>query len=57
MSTHHHVKDALHRSIKAHREAHRDHLAAAGLDEHTEATISPLGPAGDMGADTGGEDA
>jgi hypothetical protein len=57
MSTHRHVRAALDRAVEAHRRAHRDHLAAAGLEEHTEATVSPLGPAGDMGSDTGAEDA
>ena len=57
MSTHRHVKEALHRSIEAHRNAHRDRLAQAGLEDHVEATISPLGPLGDMGAGEGGADA
>ena len=48
MSTHRHVKEALERTVNAHRNAHRAHLEAAGLEEHTDATVSPLGPAGDM---------
>jgi hypothetical protein len=55
MSTHRHVREALDRAVEAHRRAHRDHLAAAGLEEHTEATMSPLGPAGDMNAPDGSE--
>lgn len=56
MSTHQKVKDQLDRSIKAHQRAHHDHLEAAGLAEHAEATISPLGPEGDLGATPGGLD-
>ena len=56
MPTHRHVKDALHKSIEAHRQAHRDHLEQAGLAEHTDATVSPLGPLGDMGAGDGSQD-
>ena len=57
MSTHRHVRAALDRAVEAHRRAHQDHLAAAGLEEHTEATMSPLGPLGDLATDTGVEDA
>lgn len=53
MPTHRHVKEALDRAIKAHQNAHRDHLVAAGLEEHTEATVSPGLPEGAYTVDTG----
>lgn len=57
MPTHRHVRTALEASIEAHRNAHRRHLAEAGLEEHTEATVSPLGPLGDLGVAPGADDA
>lgn len=39
MSTHKKVRDALDRAVNAHRNAHRDHLAQAGLEEFTEAAM------------------
>lgn len=48
MSTHKKLTAALEASLAAHRNAHVDSLAAAGLQDYAEATVSPLGPPGDM---------
>jgi hypothetical protein len=56
VATHRKVRTALEKSIQAHQNAHRHHLRQAGLEQMTEQTVSPLGPAGDMGLTTGSED-
>lgn len=56
MSTHRKVKDQLDRAIKAHQNAHRQHLEQAGLGDYVDQTVSPLGPAGDLSPSSGDSD-